>query len=462
MMDNVTAAYAASLQREYTTGIAIEHAYRPALKTYIERLLQNTHAINDPKRQQCGAPDFIVRKGELDVGYIEAKDIAYNLDKAAKSEQLERYFESLDNLILTDYLEFRFYRYGKKVAAVRLADVVTLKGKSKLRPLPDNFDKLETLLKDFVGFQGQTIKSPQAMAQMMARKAKLMRDVLANVLTEGDDDSSLHDQWKAFQEILIHDMNATQFADIYAQTITYGLFTARLHDKTLATFSREEARGLIPRSNPFVRQLFDYVCGASLDDRVVWIVDALCEVFRAADVENILKSFGHATARNDPIVHFYEDFLAQYDSKLRKTRGVWYTPEPVVNFIVRALDDVLQIHFHLHEGLADTSKVIIEIEPQNQKQKSGKQIKVKQEVHRVQLLDVATGTGTFTSEAIKRIYSRFVGLEGMWNAYVEEHLLPRLHGFEFSWRPMPCATLKSTCFCRRRGTGRSTHKTHRV
>ena len=258
----------------------------------------------------------------------------------------------------------------------------------------------------------------------MAQKARLMRDVLTRALTGKDEDESLRDQWQSFQKISMHNTDADQFADVYAQTITYGLFTARLHDQSLETFTREKARGLIPCSNPFLRQLFDYVCGANLDNRVVLIVDALCEMYRAADIHAILTHFGRSTERNDPIVHFYEDFLAAYDSKLRKARGVWYTPEPVVNFIVRAVDEVLKTHFKLPEGLADTSKVTIEVDGQ------GKQVKQKLDAHRVQLLDVATGTGTFTAEAIKQIYSRFVGQEDMWSAYVEEHLLPRLHGFE--------------------------------
>jgi predicted helicase len=427
---NHTASYITELQKKQATGVAIEHAYRPALQYYLEGLLPNIQAINDPKRQKCGAPDYIVRKGELDVGYIEAKDINVSLDKTEKTDQMKRYLESLDNLILTDYMEFRFYRDGKKVDTVRIGELGPWfqTDAPTIKPLPENYDKLETLLADFIGFQGQTIKSPKQLAEMMARKAKLMRDVFAKAVAVDDEDNTLREQWKAFKEILIHDMDEAQFADVYAQTITYGLFTARLHDKTLDTFSREEARGLIPRSNPFVRQLFDYVCGANLDDRVVWIVDALCEVYRAADIHSILHSFGKATGRNDPIVHFYEDFLGAYDSTLRKARGVWYTPEPVVNFIVRAVDEVLKTHFKLPDGLADTSKVTIEVDDHHITKKGAAKKKI--DVHRVQLLDVAAGTGTFTAEAIKQVYSRFAGQEGMWSSYVEEHLLPRLHGFE--------------------------------
>lgn len=428
-----TQKYVAALQREFATGVALEHAYRPALKTYLESLLPGVHAVNDPKRQKCGAPDYVVsqtRKGQsIDVGYIEAKDVNIGLDKVEKSDQMKRYLASLDNLILTDYLEFRFFVSGKKVATVRVAEKDDFFTHTpSIKPHPENFEQLETLLANFVEYTGQTIKSPQMLAEMMARKAQLMRDVFFNAVSDASENTTLHDQLTAFRQILIHDMDEAQFADVYAQTIAYGLFTARLHDTTLEDFSREEARGLIPRSNPFLRRLFDYVCGAELDDRVVWIVDALCEVFRAANVHAILHDFGKRTGRSDPIIHFYETFLGAYDPKLRKARGVWYTPEPVVNFIVRAVDDVLQTHFGLSEGLADTSKVTITVDGQSVK--GGKREKVKQEVHKVQLLDVAAGTGTFTAEAIRQIHQRFQGQEGMWSAYVEQHLLPRVHGFE--------------------------------
>ena len=195
-------------------------------------------------------------------------------------------------------------------------------------------------------------------------------------------------------------MDAAQFADVYAQTIAYGLFTARLHDESPKDFSRAEALTLIPKSNPFLRQLFHYVAGPDLDDRVVWIVDALCEVYRATDLHAIMHDFGTAAGQNDPILHFYETFLAEYDPKLRKSRGVFYTPEPVVNFIVRAIDDVLKTHFGLKDGLANTSTVEISVE--TDRVERGKRVTEKKIVHKVQLLDVATGTGTFLAEVIKQ------------------------------------------------------------
>jgi predicted helicase len=417
--------YVQDVNKRYIKGDAREHTYRGSLQNLLETIIPNIQATNEPARIKCGAPDYVLTRKDLPVGYIEAKDIGESLDKIEKTEQLKRYLESLDNLILTDYLEFRFFKNKEKVATVKIAEALD----NTIRAIPENFEKLQTLLIDFAAFQGQTIKSSKKLAEMMAHKARLMRDIFRNTL-ESEEESTLKDQMKAFKSVLMHDLDAAQFADIYAQTIAYGLFTARLHDETLESFSRSEALLLIPASNPFLRQLFSYVAGAELDSRVVWIVDALCEVYRATDLRDILKDFGKTTGQRDPILHFYETFLGEYDASLRKARGVWYTPEPVVQFIVRAIDDVLKDHFNLPEGLADTSKVEIEIDSDRINKKTGKREKDKQQVHKVQLLDVATGTGTFLAEAIKQIYRKFEGMEGIWSKYVDNDLLPRLHGFE--------------------------------
>jgi predicted helicase len=417
-------AYVHDVAKRLASGIAREHAYRPSLQNLLEATIPDILATNDPARIECGAPDFILTRRKIDVGYIEAKDIGVDLDKTENDEQLKRYRESLDNLILTDYLEFRFFRHGEKVETIRIAEI---QGKT-VKALPDQFEKLKALLIDFAAFEGQTIKSAKNLAEMMAHKARLMKDVFAKALKTKNGNTSLHEQLWAFRRVLVHDLTEDQFADVYAQTIAYGLFTARLHDKTLEDFSRGEAFDLIPKSNPFLRQLFHYVAGADLDHRVAWIIDALCEVYRATDLRAILKDFGATTGQTDPILHFYETFLAAYDPALRKSRGVWYTPEPVVQFIVRAVDDVLKDHFGLPEGLAHTGTVNIDLE--SGFDNKGKRTYIKKPVHRVQLLDVATGTGTFLAEAVKHLYRGFKGQEGLWNNYVEKNLLPRLHGFE--------------------------------
>ena len=259
----------------------------------------------------------------------------------------------------------------------------------------------------------------------MAGKARLLADVIEKALNSDEansENSTLKDQLLAFKQILIHDITPKAFADVYAQTIAYGMFAARLHDPTLPTFSRQEAAELIPRSNPFLRKLFGYIAGPDIDDRIKWIVDSLVEIFLACDVEQLLKNYGRSTKTEDPIIHFYETFLSEYDASLRKARGVWYTPHPVVSFIVRAVDDILKTEFNLPQGLADTSKTKVKVDVQGKK--------IEQEVHKVQILDPATGTGTFLAEVVKHIHQQFAGQQGIWSNYVERHLLPRLNGFE--------------------------------
>lgn len=282
----------------------------------------------------------------------------------------------------------------------------------------------------------------------MANKARLMKEVfektlVADIADELNPDTSLQEQYNAFKHILIGDITPKGFADIYAQTIAYGMFAARLHDPTLDDFSRQEAATLIPQTNPFLRKLFQYIAGYDLDDRLAWIVDDLSDIFRATNVADLLKDFGKKTAMNDPIIHFYETFLAEYDPKLRKSRGVWYTPEPVVNFIVRAVDDILKDEFGLKDGLADTSKTKIKtkVATNDRRSKTGYK-QIEQEVHKVQILDPATGTGTFLAEVVKLIYSRFKGQEGIWSKYVDDHLIPRLNGFEILMASYAMAHLK--------------------
>jgi len=232
----------------------------------------------------------------------------------------------------------------------------------------------------------------------------------------------------------------------YCFTNPYGMFAARLHDTTLEDFTRQEAAELIPKSNPFLRKLFGYVAGPDIDERIKRTVDNLADVFRATNVEELLKNFGKSTQTNDPIIHFYETFLSEYDPKLRKSRGVWYTPEPVVNFIVRAVDDILKTEFNLPQGLADTSKTKIKVPEQ------GSTKLVEKEVHKVQILDPATGTGTFLSEVVKLIYNKnFKNLQGVWSSYVEEHLIPRLNGFEILMASYSMAHLKLDMLLRETG-----------
>ena len=426
--------YIDNINKRYTLGNATEHTFRGDLQQLIESLVPEISATNEPKRISCGAPDYILTKKEIEIGYIEAKDIGdkdlAGAKKTGNKEQFDRYKSALPNLIFTDYLDFHLYIEGIFITKIAIAEIQN----GSIVALPNNFVSFTNLLKDFCQFVGQTIKSPKKLAEMMAGKARLLSDVIEAALTSDEshnENSTLKDQMYAFKEILIHDITPKGFADVYSQTIAYGMFAARLHDPTLPTFSRQEAAELIPKSNPFLRKLFGYIAGPDIDDRIKWIVDSLVEIFLACNVAEILKNYGRSTKMEDPIIHFYETFLSEYDPKLRKARGVWYTPKPVVDFIVRAVDDILKTEFDLPQGLADTSKTKIKVNVQATDKRFKDNIRtIEEEVHRVQILDPATGTGTFLAEVVKHIHKKFKGQQGMWSNYVETHLLPRLNGFE--------------------------------
>ncbi len=429
--------YITSINNRYKLGNATEHTFRGDLQQLIESLVPGIRATNEPKRQKCGAPDYILTRKEIPIGFIEAKDIGDpDLDgkkKQGNQEQFDRYKSSLNNIIFTDYLDFHFYRSGQLTAQVAIGKVTT-KG---IKPLTENFERFSELITGFCTTIDQTIKSPLKLAQLMAAKARLLADVIHRSLTsdeESSENSTLADQMRAFKDILIHDITPHSFADVYAQTIAYGMFAARLHDPSLPNFSRQEAAELIPKSNPFLRKLFGYIAGPDLDDRIKWIVDDLVEIFLACNVAELLQGYGRDTRTEDPIVYFYETFLSEYDPKLRKMRGVWNTPLPVVHFIVRSVDEILKSEFNIPHGFADNSKIKIK------RDLNGK--KVEEEVHRVQILDPATGTGTFLAEIIKLIHKRFEGQQGVWSNYVEEHLIPRLNGFEILMASYAMAHLK--------------------
>src|SRR5690554_4367901 len=458
--------YIDNINQRYKLGNATEHTFRGDLQQLLESLVPTIRATNEPKRQSCGAPDYILTKKDIPVGFIEAKDIGdKDLDgtkKTGNKEQFDRYKASLNNLIFTDYINFHLYREGKFITKIAIAEI-TDKG---IKSLPENFGNFENLIKDFCVHIGQTIKSSKKLAEMMAGKARLLSDIIEKSLTsdeENQENSTLKDQMLAFKQILIHDITPQGFADVYAQTIAYGMFAARLHDPTLDNFSRQEAAELIPKSNPFLRKLFGYIAGPDIDDRIKWVVENLSEIFLACNVEEILKNYGKSTKMEDPIIHFYETFLSEYDPKLRKSRGVWYTPQPVVNFIVRAVDDILKTEFDLPQGLADTSKTTIKVNTQTADKRSATGYKqMEQEVHKVQILDPATGTGTFLAEVVKHTHKKFQGQQGIWSNYVETHLLPRLNGFELLMASYAMAHLKLDLLLTETGYKPTTNQRFRV
>ena len=449
------AEYIKQINEQFGTGIAHEHSYRPMLQQLLSEMLPTFVVTNEPARIECGAPDFIISSSKTNtpVFYVEAKDIDdRDLDgRKENKEQFTRYKKSLDHIIFTDYLDFHLYENGEWVKNVRLAEVQG-----------DNIVLCKEDLEDFIALvnhiastKPSKITSAKRLAIQMAAKARILASTINNAFCLAEEDSKsaeknkqLQGQLDAFRKVLINDLTPQGFADIYAQTVAYGMFAARLHDNTPDNFSRQEAANLIPKTNPFLRNIFQQIAGYDLDERIAWIVDDLINVFLATDVQKVTKNYSQKGIHRDPMIHFYEDFLKAYNPSLRKLKGVWYTPQPVVQFIVRAVDEILQRDFELSEGLADYSKFVHEV-VNEQYEKGEKKFKgksssptIKQEMHRVQILDPATGTGTFLAEVVNQIFDKFNGMQGMWQGYVNDHLLPRLHGFELLMASYAVAHLK--------------------
>ena len=392
--------------------------------------IKGMRILHDARAHQGNKPDFAVINHDVPILYLEAKDIGVSLDKVEKSEQMARYF-GYANLILTDYVEFRFYRNGLRYEEpIKIADY-NLKNRT-ITPVPENYEHAAKTLLDFTQSHKEPIRSGKHLSKIMGGKAQRIRDNVRQFLaTASDKNSELTRVYETIKKLLVHDLTPEAFADMYAQTLVYGLFVARFYDESPDNFTRKEARDLIPVSNPLLRHFFDHIVGPDFDKRLEYIVNELCEVFSHADIPELMKEYfkddlwGKTHKGPDPVIHFYEDFLKEYDDGLRKKMGAYYTPLPVVQFIARSVDYLLEKEFGLASGLADTSKTAAGI-------------------HRVQILDPAIGTGTFLSAVIRIIYTRLLksGQKGRWPTYVHNDLLPRLYGFELMMAPYTIAHLK--------------------
>lgn len=260
MHDFIT-TYLKELNAQYQTGVTTEHSFRPALQRFLTACTGFT-VVNEQSHIDCGAPDLTLMNKQLPIAYIEAKDLEDgDLDGRRKNkEQFDRYKASLDTIVFTDYLDFHLYEHGEWVQSVRLAEIQG----DKIR-LSDE-ERFISLMEHIRQARPQAITSASRLAQLMAGKARLLRDVIEQaLLQDGDSPTELRGYMQAFQQVLIHDITPKQFADIYAQTIAYGMFAARLHDDTPDDFTRAEAANLIPKTNPFLRKIFQHIAGYDLD-----------------------------------------------------------------------------------------------------------------------------------------------------------------------------------------------------
>ncbi len=400
-------------------GDAREESYYPILKSLIEGFERTgkTAVTMLPKKTDAGNPDFRVWDGRQHItGYIEAKIPGANLDQIENSEQLTRYRETFPNLILTDFYEFRLYRDGRMVMKTFIARPF-IAGKLKHLPPLENEDAFADLLARFFSFSLPRTFTAESLARELAKRTRFLRDeVVAQELLEATNGrAEIRGFYRAFEKYLLPGLDETQFADLFSQTLTYGMFAAR--SRSAEDFTRESAYRRIPQTTGVLRDLFRFISLGDLPPQMEVIVDDIADVLSAADLEKILHQFSCEGKGKDPIVHFYETFLSAYDPGLRNQRGVYYTPEPVVGYIVRSIHELLKTRFNLPDGLADP---------------------------RVTLLDPAAGTLTFPAEAIRLAAVEYTSKygEGGKRGFIREQILRNYYAFELMMAPYAIGHLK--------------------
>ncbi len=431
-----------------------EHSDRGALERLLNEAAQSADtrlAIqHEPKRDKGGggSPDYMVKRDARIVGYVEVKTIDEALSKILRSDQIKKYQKLSDNLLLTDYLEFIWLRKGEDPQRARLAHSDDLIAR-KLALKSDNVDQVAKLLAAFFSQAPQNIGRGQTLAVELATRAALLRDFLTEELTrqEKDDDrGKLHGLYQAFRDQIFHDLDIRAFADAFAQMLAYGLFLARLNAGANVEVTLDNVRKFIPGSFSLIRELVQFLEQMDEDEYRPsrWVVDEILSIVNGIDLASIHNDLSfrarkaisrkvkagdeeeHRLFEKDPFIYFYEDFLKAYDPAMRKGRGVYYTPPPVVNFIVRAIDDILKDTFKIADGLADHKQVTV--------------------------LDFACGTGTFLLEVFERIFDTIGGPDsGRADGIVREHLTKNIYGFEYLIAPYTIAHLKLSQYLRDKG-----------
>ncbi|MCS7029802.1 MAG: N-6 DNA methylase, partial [Bacteroidia bacterium] len=370
-----------------------------------------------PKKTEAGNPDFRIWDGRQHiVGYVEAKKPGENLDLIETSEQLQRYRYTFPNLILTDFYEFRLYRNGELIDSVCIARPFIAQQLKTVPPV-ENEVKFTTLIEKFFAFSFPQVLTAEDLAIELAKRTRFLRDeVISKELAEEEKkQGEIFGFYEAFKQYLIANLTQKEFADIYAQTLTYGLFAARTRAKN--EFTRKGVYDLIPPTIGILRNLFHFISLGKVPPQMEVIIDDIAAVLQMADVSKILHEYYQKAKGEDPIIHFYETFLNVYDPDTREKRGVYYTPEPVVKYIVRAVHDILKTNFNLADGLASKE---------------------------VTLLDPAGGTLTFPAEAIKVAVDEFTQKygEGGKSKFIKNQLLKNFYAFELMVAPYAIGHIK--------------------
>ncbi len=403
LLETISLTYLKNLQNQKrqanTTG---ELSYRDFLSTFFRDaaslLKRNANFTSEPKLKNFGRPDYEVSEGIKIVGYIEAEALGTPIGalKGQSKEQNQRFRDNLYNFLLTNHTDFHLFRDGREIVVVRLPEppehgTITISQSC--------LEDLKILLETFLDTVTPGAVTPEAIARQLARRARFLRVAADAMLSQQE--SPLHAYLNLYRQTLFEGIDEEKFADVYAQTFTYGIFLAWLNTSS-AIFERDTALRSLPSAVPPIRTLMQFSEFGSLPESFHWIVNGICSDLQSADRQAAMR---HGAGIQDPLVHFYETFLAAYDPQLRERAGVYYTPDPVVDFIVRVVDDLLRSDFGKPDGLADES---------------------------IRLLDPATGTATFLARAYRQVHETMMngGDAGLWPDRARTHLAKHFYGFE--------------------------------
>ncbi|EQA3565028.1 type ISP restriction/modification enzyme, partial [Campylobacter jejuni] len=415
-----------------------EHTHRTALQNLLQAIKDNQDKQNkisikqEPNndKEGRGAPDFLITKDFLTLGYIENKRVNANLDNIITSDQILKYTKLSPNIILTDYLRFILLSLNDKneiiiCKEVKICSLDEIKSVIKNQSLLDTkTQELNELFSIFFSKIPNPINSALDFANHLSLRTRILKDEL--LLSSKNE--TLLSLFNTFKETLYKELSYEEFCDSFAQTLTYSLFLAKLNNDTAKEIDLNNAKKFIPKSFPLIRSMSGFLDDSFENlENIKWLLEEIINIINHIDITSIIKELNKTgekdlfnrptilSTHKDPYLHFYETFLASYDPKLREVRGVYYTPAPVVIFIINAIDEILKQDFNHKKGLSEALD------------------------KNITLLDFATGTGTFLLEAFRKALEPISKNSVNYNPKV---LIDKFCGFEFLIAPYTIAHLK--------------------
>lgn len=406
--------------KEHSNRGALESLFKSLAEVFSQNKKSKIHITHEPNNDSegKGAPDFLITLDSLVVGYIENKRVGANLDEIAQSDQIKKYFSLSPNLMLTDYLRFILLRQDDKgkisiTQEVQICPLSSIKSK----PTEQKAQELYSLFEIFFSHTPKPINTPEEFADSLASRTRLVRDSL---LTQ-ESHPKIQSLYEIFKSTLYAQLSYHDFCDSFAQTLTYSLFLSKLNSEN-NEITLSNIDDYIPQSFPLIKELSRFLKDLKGLKEIQWLLQEILNIINHINISSIItqlnstKTTSQALSK-DPYLHFYETFLSKYDAEIRGLRGVYYTPQSVVDFIINSVDEILKNEFKVKEGLSSATK----------------------STKPITLLDFATGTGTFLLQAFRKALE---GIDTNSLHYNPSNLIKNFYGFEYLIAPYTIAHLK--------------------